>query len=109
MQSWQMEGINRLEASGYLPVLRGLVMSHTSPVWWYDDRRAVGESIVHSGTVTFVNTGSRIIGVSANHVYEQYMKDKAAVPSLKCQIGNVTIEPERYVIDSDKSLDLVTF
>ena len=109
MQSWQVGGINRLERSGYLPVLRGLVMSHTCPVWWYDDSRALGECIVHNGTVTFVNTGSRVIAVSANHVYEQYMKDKAAVPSLKCQFGNVTVEPERYVIDSDKDIDLITF
>jgi hypothetical protein len=109
MQPWQISGIDQLERSGYLSVLRGLVMSHTCPVWWYDDRNPVGASIQHSGTVTFVNTGSRIIAVSANHVYEQYLKDKSATPSLKCQFGGVTVEPERYVIDSDKGLDLVTF
>lgn len=109
MQTWQVAGIDQLERSGYLRVLRGLVMSHTCAVWWYDDLKAVGESVLHSGTVTFVNTGSRVIAVSANHVYEQYLKDKAADPSLKCQFGSVTVEPERYVIDSDKNLDLVTF
>jgi hypothetical protein len=109
MEAWRVEGIDALEKSGYLTVLRGLAMSHASPVWWYDDSKAVGESILHSGTVTFVNTGSRVIAVSANHVYEQYLQDKAADPSLKCQFGGVTVEPERYVIDSDKKLDLATF
>ncbi|MFO0701893.1 MAG: hypothetical protein U0236_21975 [Nitrospira sp.] len=102
-------GIDALEKSGYLKVLRRLVRLHASPVWWYDDSKAVGTSILHSGTFSFVNTGKRIIAVSAYHVYEQYLHDKAAGSSLKCQFGGITVEPEKYVIDSDRNFDLVTF
>lgn len=108
MQTWQI-GIDRLETSGYLPVLRNLMKSHTCPVWWYDDHKTVGHSILHNGTVALVNTGLMVLAISANHVYEQYLKDKGTNPNLKCQFGNVTVEPEKYVIDSDKTLDLVTF
>lgn len=109
MEAWQINGIDKLEKSRYLNALRGLVMSHASPVWWYDDGKAVGASILHNGTVSFVNTGERVIAVSAHHVYEQYLRDKAADSTLKCQFGGVTVEPEKYVIDSDQGLDLVTF
>ena len=102
MQTWQI-GIDRLESSGYLPVLRNLVKSPTCPVWWYDDSKTVGHSILHSGTITLVNSGSRVLAISANHVYEQYLKDNGTDPSLKCQFGNITVEPEKYVIDSDKT------
>jgi hypothetical protein len=109
MDAWQIEGIDALERSGYLNVLRRLVMSHASPIWWYDTNRSAGTSILHSGTVSFVNAGADVFAVSAHHVYEQYLRDKAAHPSLKCQFGGVTVEPEKYLIDSDKKLDLVTF
>ncbi len=108
MRTWQNE-IDQLERAGYLPELRNLVRSHTCPVWWYDDRKADGHSILHSGTLALVNTGLKVLAISANHVFEQYLKDKETDPNLKCQLGNVTVEPEKYVIDSDKTLDLVTF
>jgi len=102
-------GINRLESAGYVNVLRDLVRSHTCPFWWYDDRAEVGSSILHNGTVTFVNTGSRVLGITANHVYEQYLKDKAQSPDTRCQFGSITVEPERYVISAEPNLDIVTF
>jgi len=109
MEAWQVAGFDALEKVGYLNVLRCLVMSHATPVWWYDDSRVVGTSILHGGTVSFVNTGRRVIAISAHHVYEQYLRDKAADSGVKCQFGGVTVEPEKYVIDSDRKLDLVTF
>lgn len=90
-------------------MLRNLVRSHTCPFWWYDDHSPIGSSILHNGTVTFVNTGSTVLGITANHVYEEYLKDKANDPATKCQIGSVTVEPERYVVSTDSELDIATF
>ena len=109
MQPEHVAGIDRLEKSGYLSVLRGLVKSHTCPIWWYDDRRAVGKAILHNGTVAFVNTGRKVIAITANHVYEQYLKDKRENADLKCQFGNVTVEPEHYSIAADANVDVATF
>lgn len=109
MQPWQVEGIDRLERSGYLGVLRNWVRSHTCPFWWYNDNAPIGTSILHNGTITFVNTGDRVLGISANHVYEEYLKDKANTPTTKCQFGSATVEPELYVVSRDDSLDVVTF
>lgn len=109
MEPWQIDGIDRLERSGYMNVLRNLVRSHTCAFWWFDDSAALGESILHSGTMTFVNTGTDTLGITANHVYESYLKDKADSPSIKCQIGSVTVEPERYVASIDTALDIAAF
>ncbi len=109
MQPWQIAGIDQLEKLGYLSVLRGLVQSHTCPIWWYHDRRTAGESILHSGTVALVNTGCKVIAITANHVYEQYLLDKRRDAEVKCQFGSVTVEPERYVIAADANLDMATF
>lgn len=109
MNQWQIDGLNRLERLGYLGVLRGLVRSHACTVWWFDDALPVGQSILHNGTITFVNTGDEVLGITAYHVYEGYLHDKSKNPMLKCQMGNVTVEPEKYVVTIDPVHDLVTF
>lgn len=109
MQPWQIQGLDRLERSGYMNVLRNLVRSHTCPFWWFDDQAPLGRSIIHNGTISFINTGSDVLGITANHVYEEYLKDKEASSSTVCQIGSVTAEPERYLVSADKALDMVVF
>jgi hypothetical protein len=108
MKPWQVDGLNRLEKTGYLHVLRKLVRSHSCPFWWYDDDAPVGRAILHNGTISFVNTGKTTLGITANHVFEEYLKEKATNSKVKCQIGNVTVEPERHVISSDKTVDIAT-
>lgn len=109
METWQKESLNHLERAGYLPVIRSLARSHTCPFYWYDDFGPLGEAILHNGTVTFVNTGIATLAISANHVYERYLQDKANIPHTKCQFGGVTVEPERYVVSVNAALDIVTF
>src|SRR5689334_4236321 len=60
----------------YLSVVSAGAQSVCAPFWWSvaepGDRRA---RILHNGTICYINTGSRLIGVTANHVYEQYIGD----------------------------------
>jgi hypothetical protein len=109
MQPWQIHGLDQLERSGYMSVLRNLVRSHTCPFWWFDDHAPMGSSIIHNGTISFVDTGNTIVGVTANHVYQQYLHDKATRAATICQIGNVTAEPERYLVSADAALDMAVF
>jgi hypothetical protein len=109
MEPWQIAGLNRLESAGYLPALRALAMSHTTPVWWWDDTAPVGRSILHNGTMVFVNTGSANLAITASHVYQQYLTDKLQYAEPMCQVGNVRIELERYVIWSSEKLDIAVF
>jgi hypothetical protein len=109
MEPWQMAEIEKLEKTGYMNALRLLVRSHTCPIWWYENGKSSGDAILHNGTITFVNTGGVVIGITACHVFHGYMADKKSNPAVKCQIGNATAEPERYLISADVDSDLATF
>lgn len=109
MEPWQIEGLDRLERSGYLGVLRNLVRSHTCPIWWWDDDNSGTEIILHNGTMSFVNTGSSVLRITADHVYQQYLIDREEHEGAKCQVGNVTVELERYLVSRDANFDIAVF
>ena len=104
--------LDLLDASGYLPVFEKMIRSMCAPFWWSshdpDDPLA---AVRQNGTICFVNTGERRIGVTADHVYQGYLDDKGAYPDVECQIGNNTIYPETRLIDRspETELDLATF
>jgi hypothetical protein len=101
-----------LDASGYLSVFEKMIRSMCAPFWWSsrdpNDPLAV---VRQNGTIRFVNTGERRIGVTADHVYQAYLDDKGRYPDVECQIGNNTISPETRLIDRspETELDLATF
>jgi hypothetical protein len=105
----QREGIDLLERIGYLPQMRRLAMSMCAPFWWHGEREGKEYGIIHNGTISCLNTGSKVVWVTADHVYAQYLKDKDAYQSFGCQFGSSTVEPEKYLIDRDGSRDLATF
>lgn len=109
MEQWQRDRLDHHERVGYIPIYRQLAMSHTCPMYWYDESLPIGQSVLHSGTVTIVNTRTETLVVSAEHVFRQYLLDKNENPRLKCQMGGVTVEPEKYLVDTDQELDLATF
>lgn len=90
-------------------MLEAWAKSHTVPFWWADVSRPVGSQILHNGTMVFLNTGERIIAVTAEHVYAGYLRDKQATQSFACQIGGASFEAEKRLIDADGTLDLATF
>ena len=83
-----------------------------APFWWSvaipDDPVAW---ILHNGTICYVNTSSRRIGITANHVYKEYLADKEAhdAEAIECQFGSSTIYPEERVIDGSEEWDIATF
>ena len=109
MEQWQRGGIDRLEAAGYLQVFRGLVKSHTAPVWWFRESGPAEESILHNGTISFVDTGSGILAVTALHVYEEYVRECREFKDVTCQVGSVRVALEDYLRGSDPNVDLAVF
>jgi hypothetical protein len=93
-----------LNHDGYLTRLRAMAKM-CAAFWWHSPD--VG--IMHSGTVCFVDTRERVLGITADHVYRQYLKDRERDQEFICQFGNLTIRPERRVIDRNSKHDLVTF
>jgi hypothetical protein len=78
------------------------------PFWWHGPREAAGV-ILHNGTLCAVNTGTRVIGVTAYHVYDKYLEERATDKSFTCQFGQTPVNPEDLLIDEYDRLDLATF
>ena len=75
----------------------------------HDVREQSAGEILHNGTVCFVDTGSRVIAVTADHVYRQYLVDRESGTDFVCQFGNITVLPESRLIDRNQRLDIATF
>lgn len=66
----------KFEASGFLPRMRELVMRRCAPFFWSTQQDALKPPrLLHNGTICYVDTGRRHIGITADHVYRQYLKD----------------------------------
>lgn len=100
---------DQLEIVGYLPEMRKLVMRMATPFWWFGVNEKGRLQVFHNGTLTVFHSGVRQIGVTADHVYEQYLIDKARLESFGCQFGGATATPEKWLIDRSRKADLATF
>ena len=85
-------------------VYREIARKCMSPVMWFCP--GPRPSILHSGTVTVVQGPSRIFGITAAHVLEQYRRDAGEAP-VSIQILDRLID-EMEVIDSSEKRDLAT-
>ena len=72
---------DRLEGAGYLPEMRKLIMRMATPFWWFGNDETGRLRVFHNGTLTVFRSGVRQIGVTADHVYAQYLIDKGQLES----------------------------
>lgn len=105
----QRQGLRPYVESGFLTVIEDLMKQMAAPYWWYDPTLPRTEQRVKGGTLCVVNTGERILGITAGHVHDEYFGAKANQPKLHCQIGAMTFEPERYLVDVDERLDIAVY
>ncbi len=109
MNEEQRRQAKQLRDSGYLPTIEGWAKSISAPFWWHRDTGEIPTTL-HNGTMCFIDTGSRLIGVTCAHVYDGYLADLKREPSLVCQLGaTTTFDPCASLIDHDATLDLATF
>jgi hypothetical protein len=101
--------LDMMERAGYLPALRSIARNACVPFWWHGVDEKGTYRIFHNGTLCILQARDRLIGVTAGHVYEQYLKEKRNDSTLVCQFGSATVEPEKRLIAWSKHLDLATF
>ena len=101
----QRAAFDRLERSGYLPAVRQWIMSHTASVFWHD----ASVDVCHNGMLSFVDTGTAKLAITADHVFTAYLEDLAAGRVFECQFGGVPVRPETMLIARDAKLDVATF
>jgi len=109
MDERQKEGFRELEKSGYLKHVREFAMARSVPFFWSTQEASQPPKLLHNGTICYVDTGQRKIGITNNHVYEKYIEDLSTFPDVEAQFNGNTIKPETRLIDRNKDLDLATF
>jgi hypothetical protein len=78
------------------------------PFWWHGPTPDDAE-IYHNGTLSLVDTGEKVIGITAWHVWNAYRQDLEKRPRFVCQFGGVTVAPEALHLADDERLELATF
>lgn len=82
-----------------------------APFWWsLQDIPNQPARILNNGTICYLNTGTAEIGVTANHVLDEYLGHLARYGdvAVECQFGSSTISPEKRVTAQHSRLDLAT-
>ena len=115
MNEQQKAGFRRLEESDYLPGLREFAMTRCAPFFWSFQPDPGQPLKIRNGTITYVRTGQRDIGITASHVYDSkppnpsYLQDLAVYPDTEAQFGGRVAYPRLQCIDHNPTLDLATF
>ena len=108
MSRKQADYVKALRRIGYLPTLEQWAKRATAPIFWPLSGRE-SRTGVRGGTVCFVNTGSRLIGITAEHVHRDIVERRALDPRIWCQVGGCTFHPETALIEASRELDIATY
>lgn len=77
-------------------------------LFWYDNRVAAPQNL-RGGSCFILRFDDRLVGVTANHVVEEYIKDRQTMAAPACQLWNMPLDLVERVIDRDADLDIATF
>ncbi len=83
-------------------------MRVSTAIYWGTPVRGQTPRIRNSGTLVFLDAGSRPFAVSAHHVIEGYRRDLVEEPELVCYVSNEVYDPLRHIIAEDPEHDLVS-
>jgi|SRR6266850_365712 hypothetical protein len=101
-----------LAASAFSRSMHDAGGAHVVWLLWSTQESAVPTPLEHrQGSVFFLDCGCGIFAVTAGHVLEHFIKDRAERRVRGCQVGNVGFNPEERLIDwgRDRKIDIATF
>jgi len=87
----------------YINQVREWAEGCCAPVFYRDDTDQQ-----HNGSMTFVDTGQEILGITAGHVADSIIKHCDSRPGHGCQVGSADLDPNR-LIARHQDLDLAIF
>jgi hypothetical protein len=109
MEDWRRQEFDKLYATGYLQIYSDMAMNMNVPFWWSRQAADQPPEILGNGTVCLVDTGTSKIGVTCDHVYQEFLDHCGSEINVEAQFGSNTISPSSRLIARDKNLDLATF
>src|SRR5262249_54726382 len=95
---------------GLLQQLSHAVEQMCAPFWWSLQEDPVKPAtILHNGSVCYLNTGGAELGITADHVLAQYLADLArfGTQAVECQFGGSTIKAEERMLARNDTLYVV--
>jgi len=98
-----------LGRSGLFSTLEESAKRLTAPFFWYSADPDSSSNPVVGGTMCFVRTSVRVLGISAAHVHRDCVKALSASSDMACQLGAHTFTPQDHIVDIDDALDIVTY
>lgn len=104
-----LEAIRQLYGSGFLSTLESNAKRLTAPFYWYAPERPLGNRTLGGGTICFIDTGHRLLGVTAAHIHRACVAELEQDPVTACQIGGHSFQPTEHLLDIDDDLDLATY
>ena len=104
-----LNAIRKLYRSGFLSTVESNAKRLTAPFYWYAPERSLGSRTLGGGTMCFIHTGHRLLGVTAAHVHRACVNRLEQEPGTACQIGTHSFQPMERLIDLDDDLDLATY
>ena len=104
-----LNAVREMYRSGFLSTLESNAKRLTAPFYWYAPERPLGSRTLGGGTICFIQTGHRLLGVTAAHVHRAYVNRLEQDPEIACQIGGHSFQPTAHLIDIDDDLDLATY
>lgn len=84
-----------------------LLLKVARPMFWHIGVKNNGTP--RGATAFVLQFGQRLIGVTADHVIDEYLAALKADERMLCQLGTARIWPERSIVARSKSLDIATF
>ena len=85
---------------------REIIKGCCAPLCWHRPQKEQPGKILHNGTITFLRTPQRLLGVTAAHVVRQYQADHDESPVL-LQVGNAALKVPS-IVDISSRVDLAT-
>jgi hypothetical protein len=88
-----------------------LATSFTAPLFW-KIKHGANNHQVRNGSAFFLDTGTALFGVTANHVFEEWRKDAAKFEVVDFDLGtriSFDIAGKNRIIASHDKIDIATF
>ena len=105
---WMTESQARKLIGGELGnAYRRILSTSCAPLCWFARDKRPDLDTMKNGTATIAHTGERLIGITAAHVIEEFVRDEIMTPQT-VMLMNASL-PTLSIIDINSRLDTATF
>src|SRR5437763_1156098 len=93
------------------PAMDQWAAHHISYFRWNRRTLIIGQTATSNGSCFFIDFSGQLFLVTAAHVYDGYLADKAksGTANIVCHVENIPFDPEARLRGYNRDLDIATF